>query len=432
MLSDSKYVAMLSQIYEKQWFDDSHFGDACNLIVKYHAKTGKVPKFATVDLYANKLYPDDYQEIRAKIQAANSISLDEYDRETLDEEVTTYLRDKGLYWAIISDIDAISEKHSVAGMIDKITKLTAMSFDQDIGLDYFEDIDEHCEQVANPENTISTGWDTVDEYMNGGLLRDGRCLAVFMGQTHIGKSLMLSNLAANMIRNNKFAIIYSLEMSELVYGKRIDAHLTKGDINQLQYNVDDIKRQAEVIKSGCPEAKLVIKEFPPDSITCNNIKSHLDRVISIHGRLPDVIIIDYINLLLPETKGERGENSYNKYKTVATEMRRLSYQIPRPVVSVTQVNRGGFNSTDIDMSDTSDSMGIPMTADFVGMMYQNEGDREAELLNVKVEKNRLGGRIGKTLQFHVDYRNLTISDIDTRLQTPESLVNDVIDDIGEL
>jgi replicative DNA helicase len=214
-------------------------------------------------------------------------------------------------------------------------------------------------------------------------------------------------------------------MSETVYGTRIDAHLTKTDINSLQHNTELVVSTANRIKDDYSNSKLIIKEFPPDSITCNNIKAYLDKITAFHQRAPDIVIVDYINLMLP-ADSTGSDNTYNKYRIVTTELRRLSYIINRPVVTVTQCNRGGFSSSEVSLDNTADSIAIPMIADFVGVLFQNEGDREAEILNLKLCKNRLGGRIGKVIQFHIDYSNLAISDISSQLQAPGQVAMDVM------
>lgn len=430
LCSDPKYATLLSEIYEKEWMHDSNLGRIIEVVIKYYKKNNTLPKFSTVELIVSKLFPDNYSEIIVKLKSANDIDISLYDKEYLDDEIMKYLRNCGIYWTIMSNVEEVSKTHSVANMIDTLKNLTTMNFDFDLGLDYIEDIENHCNELIKPDSRLPTGWDELDEVMNGGFLSDGKCLAMFMGETHIGKSLILSNLAANMIRNDKFAVIITLEMSENVYASRIDAHLSKVDINSLKYNLDKVKDTANDLKKY-PNSKLVIKEFPPDTITCNHIKSYLDKLAALHNRYPDIVIVDYVNLLMPAAK-EDSMNSYNKYRIVTTELRKLSYIIPKPVVSVVQCNRGGYNNNDVDLSSVSDSIAIPMICDFVAILFQREGDREAEVLNLKICKNRIGGRIGKILQFHIDYSNLSISDIGSQLKCPNDAANEIMLELDEL
>jgi replicative DNA helicase len=224
---------------------------------------------------------------------------------------------------------------------------------------------------------------------------------------------MLSNMAANLLRDNKFVLIISLEMSEMVYAQRIDAHLTLVNVNQIHNNTDKLQTSIKSLQQSNPNAKLIIKEFPPDTINCNVIKTYIDDVINFHKRKPDVIIIDYLGLLL-SNHSSKSENSYQKYKDVSTQMRALSYIYNRPVISVNQKNRSGYDNTEQSLSQTADSMGVPNNADFIGALWQKEGDREAGIINCTILKNRLGGQIGKNIQMEIDYTNLTIKDLDKR------------------
>lgn len=431
LLEDAKYATLLNDLYEKEWLQDAELGKICSAVIKYYQQKNSLPKYQTVDLIASKLFPDSYSELSIKLKSAYNIDINEYDREYLDGELLSYVRNCGIYWTIMSNVEEMSETHSVDGMIDNLKSLTTMNFDFDLGLDYLEEIEQHCDNLTQPDARLSSGWDEFDHLTNGGFYAEGRCLAVFVGETHVGKSLMLSNLAANMLKMGKFVVIISLEMCEDVYASRIDAHLTKGNINELEFNTDKVIAKAKEIRENNGESKLVIKEFPPDTITCNHVKAYIDKLIGFHKRQPDCIIIDYINLLLPANNGSGNYNSYEKYKIVTTEMRRLSYIFNTPTISVTQCNRSGMNNTEIGLEHISDSAGIAMTADFVGVLFQREGDREAEILNMKIAKNRFGGRVGQVMQYHIDYSNLAISDISSKIQCPNSIADDVMDELEE-
>ncbi len=434
--NDAKYCTLLHDVFDRHWFTDEDIGRCIELCGKFHKKFGKLPTFETLKLFVEKYYQnneyiaENLSDVTAKLNAANAIDIAKHDSNFLEAEIVAYLKNVGVYWTIMSNIDVIAKDHTVTHLLDRLQFLSNMNFDVDLGFDYLESIQQHCEDLQEDEARISTGWDNMDYVTNGGLLIDGRCLAVFMGQTHIGKSLMLSNMACNMLKNGKFVIIISLEMSEHIYGTRITAHLSTVGINKLKHNTDTVLGRLTNIKDKHPDAKLFIKEFPPDSVNCAHLKSYLEKVIQHTGRTPDAIFIDYINLLVPIHSAS--DNSYNKYRTVATEMRSLSYIFNCPILSVTQMNRSGFGSTDPSLDDTSDSMGIPMVADFVGGLYQNEGDKDLGRLNCSVLKNRLGGQVGTRLEFSIDYNNLKIDDIKTTQQAPESVVNDVMTQIGNL
>lgn len=432
VLGHQKYLDILNNRFEKGWFQTEEYGIMIDYILKAYRKLNKIPTIETLDLILAKVYntrPEKYNEMSVKLQALNSVDLSKYDTELLDEDILNYIKDRGLYFAVASHLDSIDRNHSVAEVMDQLRDFSTLDYDTDLGLNYLKDIEKHCDDLTKLEQKITTGWSTVDYVTNGGWLRDGRCLALFSGQTHVGKSLVLSNMAANAIQDNKFVVIISLEMSEKVYASRIDAHVSNININKLNDNITSLRDQVINIREKYPESMLVIKEFPPDSISCNHIQTYIEKLTNYHKRKPDVILIDYLNLLQPNEKTSEG--SYFKYRTVATEMRRLTYLINTPVISCIQNNRGGFDSSAPNLNQTADSIGIPFVADFIGALFQDEGDRENGIIKLSILKNRLGGFIGKTLVFNINYETLRIID-NKALTTTNENIQDIQDELDEL
>jgi hypothetical protein len=127
----------------------------------------------------------------------------------------------------------------------------------------------------------------------------------------------------------------------------------------------------------------------------------------------------------------KNEGTYSKYRDVATGLRRLSYIFNFPVISVYQTNRDGYDNTDPSVANSSDSIGIPQTADFVGALYQNEGDKEAGIMNIALLKNRLGGFLDK-IRFNIDYNNLKITDVERSVAEPDEVANEIVNDLSEI
>jgi KaiC/GvpD/RAD55 family RecA-like ATPase len=422
-LTNPKYLSAL-KFFEKEWFQNKILGEILFLSIKYNEKFNKLPTFDTLELLATKKYQKDLPEVLSLLKTSNSLDISKYDESYIDEEFLNYLRNGGIYWTIMNSIDEIQQTHNVNTCIDKLKAISSLTFNTGLGFDYFEQLADHIEYLCNPEARLSTGWDDINEVMAGGLLKDGKCLAIFMGETHVGKSLMLSNMAANLLRDNKFVLIISLEMSEMVYAQRIDAHLTLVNVNQIQNNTDKLQTSIKSLQESNPNAKLIIKEFPPDTVNCNVLKTYIDDVVNYYKRTPDVIIIDYLGLLV-SNHSSKGENSYQKYKDISTQMRALSYIYNTSVVTVQQKNRSGYDNTEQSLSQTADSMGVPHNADFIGALWQKEGDREAGIINCTILKNRLGGQIGKNIQMEIDYTNLTIKDLDKRKHSVAESLADI-------
>lgn len=427
--TDSKYAVMLGDVFEKEWFENEGIGNCILFINKFYKAKMKLPKPKYIEMMIMKKFKDedDQREMLAHFKSSQNVNLDLYDREDLDEEVVNYLKNGGLCWTIMNNIDEISKSHSVANLIDRLSFISAMNFDMDLGMDYLVDHEKHRERLKEPDARISIGWNEVNYKMGGGMYKDGRCLILFMGQTHIGKSLFLSNIAANMLKEDKFVVIITLEMSEQVYATRIDAHLSELNINDLRHHTDEL---GSVIDSLAEKTngKIIIKEYAPGSASCTTIKSYLERVIQTYGRKPDVILIDYLSLLRASNAHAK-DNSDTTYDKVSMEMRQLSYTFSAPVISVVQSNRDGFDSCDPKMQEIGKSISITQNADFIGAIYQNEGDKEAGLIYVSILKNRLGGFIGSTIKFVINYINLGIHDIKKAVTDGDTVADEIIDEI---
>ena len=435
-MTDSRYASLLLEYFEKEWFEDSVLGDIADTVIqKIYCEKNKLPKEKTVELLTEKKYAKTLGTAAlARVKNALSIDIDKYDMDFIDEQVITYLKSSGLYITVTSSIDEIERTNS-ATCIDKLEKITNMSFNDDLGFNYIEDMEDHIAKLEDPETKMSTGWVPMDELCGGGYNKDGKNLIIFMAEAGMGKSLMLSNTAANYIKDNKFVVIISLEMSELIYGKRIDAHLSKLNINEIEENIDVLRNTVDDLKEDNPDSLLVIKEYPPDSVNTAQIKNYIDSLVRKYKRQPDAILVDYVNLILPN--GDiGGDNTYVRVGKVAKDLRALSYHFEAPVISATQVNRSGYDSTEIGMENISDSMGIAHTADLIAALYQNEGDRENGVINLKFCKNRLGGVIGTSLEFAIDYNNLLIVDSGGSLTFEEAdeSVSKIFDDseLGDL
>jgi len=428
-LTDPKYTSFIEQNVKLDWFDDNQLSKILKGIIAYFNKYASLPNKHVLDLIICKIFhtEDEQKQILNKV---NTILSNEYvGSEYIDEQILIYVKHIGGYNIIIDSIDDIENKKSIEGCIEPLQKITSLTFDADDGHDFLEESEEYIEYLQTPNSTISTGWGNVDEIMNGGLPADGRCLAMWMGETHIGKSLFLSNLASNLLKDNKFVVLVTLEMSEYVYSHRITAHLTEGDVNTLKQNIDSIRNTVSTLRERFPNSKLVLKEFPPDSVNCNCIQTYIDKLKAKHGRSPDCIIVDYLNLLMPNGKEESG--TYLNVGRISKQLRALSYKYKAPVVSVTQVNRSGYGNTDIDFSSVSESINVPQNLDFLAAIYQNEGDKDLGVIHNKILKNRFGGKIGKNLTFEINYKNLTIRDVNSRVDITDcdNVANSIITDL---
>lgn len=415
-LSNPDYATFVCDNFDARWFDNKNIQKIFEISLSYYKKYSMIPSEKVLKLLFEKIADKgEFKKIELDLELDSAIGTrhDEYDDKFIKDKILEFTKMKSAYLAILDSISIVETKDAgkdkiINQCISKFQKILGMGVETEVGLNYLEDIDKHCEELANPESRLSTGFRQLDKVTNGGFYADGRCLIVFLGQPGLGKSVVLSNIAKNMIVAGKFPLILSLEMSEFVYASRIDAHLIGEDVNHLAFNIKKIKDFVSEFKKLHPSSKLIIKEFPPASINCNHIKAYIDKLHQMNMK-PDALLVDYINLLKPNTTSN-GDNTYVTIGNIAKELRALSYQFNIPVISASQVNRSGYDTSDIGMENTSDSAGINFHSDFIGALYQVEGDREANKLNMVVLKNRLGGQIGKVLEFFMNYKTLGLTD----------------------
>lgn len=396
-LADPSYTNVILSMYDERLFDTASLKLIGNFTDKYYKKYGYLPSDSIIKLVIKKEASNDLISTYKSI-----INLDiKQDEDYIRAEVLDYIRKKKFYYCIMDNIDDINDK-GVDKVIKEFQDINKLDIYTELGMNYFEDIHNHLERIKTGEDKIQTLYPQLDYVLGGGMLTS-KALYVFMSQAGMGKSLMLSNLAINFLMQHQKVLIISLEMSEDIYATRIDAHISKIKIGDIQNYTDVVEDKILKFKKTYA-ADLYIKEFPPSTISVNTIESYIDEL----GIDFDVIMVDYINLLNPIISSQNA-NSYERIGNVTKELRALSYKKDATVISPTQVNRSGFNNSEVDMENISESAQIAHHADFIGAIYQDEGDKEAGKIHVKVVKNR-NGIVGKTLNLGIDYNTLRISD----------------------
>ncbi|HPM74091.1 MAG TPA: DnaB-like helicase C-terminal domain-containing protein [Saccharofermentans sp.] len=408
--TDSDFFDLIANNFDARIFENQNIAVAVKVLLAYHKKYDKFPKTDTYELILQKYVADkemDWLAVKNDVHMALNIIVEE-DEEFVKDNVLSHIKGKLTYHAIIDNLEKIQQYRDMSSCMTLFEKISSLGLDNGIGMDYFKDFERHLEELAIPDQMTPTLLTDLDKELHGGLSTNGRAVYFFVAQPGLGKSLMLSNIAVNFLKQNKFVAILSLEMSEYVYTKRIDAHLSSIDVNQLHQNIDELKVKVGNFEQLYPGGKLLIKEFPPDSINPATISNYVKNVQMKYGRKIDLLVVDYLNLLNPNG-GSKGLNSYEKVGQVAKEIRALTYKYSFPALSASQLNRSGYNTNTAGMGEISDSSQIAMTADFIATLWQAEGDKEASKMNSTIIKNRFGF-CGKTLNFFINYTDLTISD----------------------
>lgn len=419
-LIDKNWLNILSKTYDKRWFSIGCIGVTLKNILAFYNKYDSIPSIQTIQAISKKYIEKhgdtelnivDVQQLLTEISNMNLNISDE----VLNINLKEFIRRNAFYYSLFDNAELL-EKNS--GKYDEVVDKCLANFDKvqkitfndtDLGLDYFNEdqMKQHWQYIMNPEAKIKTGWNSLDQYTNGGFLKSGKMLALFMAQAGLGKSVFLSNLTVNFLQQNLGVVVISLEMSQDVYGQRFDAHISNKNINHLADNAEEAISRIKDFYSKHPNASLYLKEYAPRSINSKNIEQYLDNLKNA-GKHFDVVIIDYLNLVIPNHKTD---SMFKDGLAVSEELRALSYKFNCPIVSAVQCNTEGMGSAEIDMQNVSESRGIAHTVDALFALYQLDEDRDNGIINLKIIKNRLGGMVGKHASFKLDPSSLTLTDI---------------------
>jgi len=312
------------------------------------------------------------------------------DLDWLIDSTEKWCRDRAIYLALMESIQLADGKDESKGRDAIPTILSdalSVSFDTNVGHDYLSDYEERYESYHRKEDKIPFDLEYFDKITKGGL--PNKTLNIALAGTGVGKSLFMCHVASSVLLQGKNVLYITLEMAEEKIAERIDANL----LNIAIQDITDLPKpmfETKVTKlSEKTQGTLIIKEYPTASAHSGHFKSLLNELALKKSFRPDIIFIDYLNICASSRyRGNANVNSYSYIKAIAEELRGLAVEANLPIVSATQTTRSGFASSDVDLTDTSESFGLPATADLMFALISTE---ELETLNqimVKQLKNR--------------------------------------------
>jgi archaellum biogenesis ATPase FlaH len=323
--------------------------------------------------------------------------------EFLLKKAEEFCQDKALINGIQQSIEIIDDKKSQIskGMIPKIlTDALAVSFDDAIGHDLLADARERFEFYNRKEEKLPFRLSYLNKVTKGGVPR--KTLNCFIASSGVGKSMIMCDDALYKMEQGKNVLYITLEMAEERIAERIDANMMDVTLDRLsEMTWDEYNKKLERAKSKIA-GRLIVKEYPTASANASHFRFLLNDLKLKKNFTPDVIYIDYLNICASaRVKPGSNVNSYTYIKAIAEELRGLAVEFNVPIITATQTNRGGYDNSDIDMTDTSESIGLPMTLDtFFALISTEELERSGQLM-VKQLKNRFGPIDGKNKRFLV-------------------------------
>jgi archaellum biogenesis ATPase FlaH len=332
-------------------------------------------------------------QVRESIDLLKEISQTKEEKvelQWLTEQTEKFCQDKAIYNAIMESVGILDDKSGkkAKGEIPQLlADALGVSFDSNVGHDYMQDFENRYDFYHKVESRIRFDLDIFNKITKGGL--PIKTLNIALAGTGVGKSLFMCHVAAGCLSQGHNVLYITMEMAEERIAERIDANLLNIDLNELQsITRDDYSRKFESLKSKT-HGKLIIKEYPTASASTLHFRALLSELALKKNFRPDIIFIDYLNICASSRIKPGGNvNSYTYIKSIAEELRGLAVEYSLPVVSATQTTRSGFSNSDPGLEDTSESFGLPATADFMFALVTNEELEGLNQILVKQLKNR--------------------------------------------
>ena len=437
LLHNEEYTRKVMPFLKDEYFIESAsekwiFREINRYITKYNA----LPTIEAVmiGLKPNRHISETlYQEITVYLNELGK--RDKNDEQWLLNETEKFCRDTALYNATLQAITIMEGKEKVTQSKEEIPDLLkdalAVTFDRHIGHDYIDDADERYDFYHKQETRIPFNLSYFDKITKGGL--PTKTLNMILAGTGGGKSLFMCHHAATCLTNGKSVLYITLEMAEERIAERIDANLLNVSLDDLMKLPKDMYEQKiGKLKSKRSIGKLIIKEYPTASAHAGNFRALMDELNLKLSFKPDILLIDYLNICASRRfKFSSSMTSYTYIKAIAEELRGLAVEYDIPILSATQTTRQGSRNSDVELTDTSESFGLPATADFMFAIITNENLDNLNQLMVKQLKNRYNDLIAnRKFIIGIDRTKMRLYDVDASAQEDLSKDdNDVYEDV---
>lgn len=390
LIHDEHYCRKVIPFLKREYFGDRKESVIMTEIVDFFNKYNKpaTPEILAIEISNAKGVTDkEVADVGEYLQTLVKTPVNE---DWLLESTEKFCKDRAVYLAIMSSIKIFEGKdpqHSQDAIPHLLSDALAVSFDSHVGHDYLDDFAERYEFYHRVEEKIPFDLDMFNKITKGGLSR--KTLNIALAGTGVGKSLFMCHVAAGALQAGNNALYITMEMSEERIAERIDANLLNLTMDELKVVDKDIyESRIEKLKKKT-QGKLIVKEYPTASAHAGHFRALLEELKLKREFVPDIVFIDYLNICSSQRmKAGANVNSYTFVKAIAEELRGLAVEYNVPIVSATQTTRSGFANSDPGLEDTSESFGLPATADFMFALVSSEELENLNQIIVKQLKNR--------------------------------------------
>lgn len=388
LLYNEDYAHKVFPFTKVEYFEPP-YTDIVRVATKFYATYGEIPKKDELRIELQNLRGITDRQLKEATEALNVLHFDPIDPKWLMTNTEKFYKEQSVMNAIVASANILQDQHGNRGeILNLVQNALAVSFDTNVGHDYFEDFDKRYNDYHKVEDKVSFGIKSLDDITNGGMSKKTlNCVVAVTGQ---GKSAIMCCIAANCLRQGKNVLYISMEMAEDRVAERIDAnmfHTTIDNVRNMSH--DAFVSNIDKIRNKC-HGKLIIKEFPTSGASVIHFRALLEELKTKKHFTPDLIVCDYMNVCASSRVKVGQTNSYGYVKAISEELRGLAVEYNAAMLTATQTNRNGFNNSDIDLTDISESIGTTFVMDFQFALIRTEQMDEQNQVMIKQLKNRYG------------------------------------------
>ena len=427
VITNETYMRKVLPFIQPDYFTGIHqklFKELASFVSKYNKLPTEEAFRVEVDQSDRFANANDYTEASTIIPEI--FKIEAIDEKWLENTTEKWCQDQAVHQAVLEAITVIDGKHKSLtknALPDLLQKALAVSFDTNIGHDYIESFSERYDFYHEQEERIEFDLDKFNTITKGGL--PNKTLNIALAGTGVGKSLFMCHVAGSVLAQGRNVLYITMEMAEERIAERIDANLLDVPLDQIpNLSFDMFSNKIAKLKK-MTSGKLIVKEYPTGSAHSGHFRALLNELKLKKKFIPDMIFIDYLNICASSRMKTMGGsiNSYTYIKAIAEELRGLAVEFNVPIVSATQTTRSGYGSSDPGLEDTSESFGLPATADLMFALVSNEELESQGQIMVKQLKNRYNDpSSNKRFVIGIDRSRMKLFDVS---DSQQNLVQDV-------
>ena len=420
LVYDEQYCRKVIPFLKKEYFSDRKETIVASEIVNFFNKYNKPATKEILSIEVSNRKDLNDKELAEIDEYINNLSIQPVNEDWMLTNTEKFCKDRAVYNAILASIkiiDGNDKQHTQDAIPTILSDALAVSFDNHIGHDYLDDHNERYDFYHRVEEKIAFDLEMFNKITKGGLSK--KTLNIALAGTGVGKSLFMCHVAGACLNQGLNVLYITMEMAEERIAERIDANLLNLTMDELKVIDKDIYENRISKITNKTKGKLIIKEYPTASAHAGHFRALLEELKLKREFRPDIIFIDYLNICSSQRMKQGGSiNSYTYIKAIAEELRGLAVEYNVPIVSATQTTRSGFTNSDPGLEDTSESFGLPATADFMFALVSNEELEGLNQIIVKQLKNRYNDpSFYKRFVIGIDRAKMKLYDVEASAQT---------------